>query len=1562
MASLGDAFVNLRADGSGFGAQAKAAIARTKLDASVLLTANTARADAAIARLTSKKNQIKLGVDVSSLSSALSSLKTKIAQAGIADIADVNIPIGKIRTQLVNLKRIISQVGISDILDVNVDTSKLTSALKNAAAEKTTITATVDTADAEAALGSLKAQLASLPSETIKVNVNDKGAFDNLAGDIRTAGESIGTSLDDGIRSGMESDKMGWLHDIEGRLIKGLKDDFGIHSPAASTIPIGQSLMQGIQSGMQSGLNSVLSAAKDIGAKIANALSSSSSSSSKSTGSKAASGALGAASNALNSGGVAGGALPGIAGVSGMQASIAGLAGIAISVLPAITAVAGGLATLVGGFAALMVTDAKFAAAIKTDFGSMESVIASAVKPLAGPMLAAFSQLTDFVKQIGPQLKTLFTDAGPLLQPLVKGFEGLVSGALPGFIAMIKAAQPVFATLSGAFTDLGKSLGIMFGDFAQAEGPSAVVLKSILDLVNTLFPILGELGKVFATAIAPAIASFGSALDQVLPALLPLGSIIAQLAGAALTDLASILSALGGLLVKVAPSFTALAKAAGSVFTAMENDGVFASVANAIEGLSTPIANLINALVKGLVPVLPQVVSLFSQVAGVVTSGLVTVLSGIAGAMTSLIKSLPPGVIEAIAIAFVGWKVIGAVSGMLSGLLGVVTGVIDPLLKMAKAIGLVDVAMDANPIGIVVLAIAALGVAFYLAWEKSAGFRDFIKTLGSDVLGAGIVVVQGFKEITDAFLGMVGTILHGLVDAFGWIPGLGPKLKTASAAFDGFKGSVDNAFTGIIKTMQGWQGELGASQQTVSAVTASIMGDFSKQHTAANRVQGDIDGLATAIGTYGATSNQYKAARQQLITDLENSGVKAGTAKTDVDNYSTAVQKNGTESKQAQAARQQLILDVLNTGAQSKIANTAVGNYTNAIKNNGINSDQAKAARQQLITDLENAGVNSKTAKTDVDNYSTAVKNNGVNSDQAKAARQQLITDILNATGNAKTGKTAIDNLTTAIQKHGTTSDAYKKARAQLITDLENAGLNAKTATGLVDGLTKSIQKLPAKTTIGVYVQGQGAWTITQGSLQQKLTAGTKFQVAGGGVLPGYAPGRDTVAAMLSPGEGILVPEAVQAIGPKNVMAINHMYSSGRTPGSPGHFAAGGVVTNTGGGFGAMGPWVNTEYGNTVAFDVNAVTKAMTAAINAAVAAAQASNIPYLGTDLPPIATMIKYFGPINDPSHETNISFAGHPLTINKVLASNAKSLGGQMAGAGYSSYIRDVGGFRTSKGASGSPIPYSMHQFGAAFDINEDGGPNGNWQTMTLPAKMVSLAAAARWFNGQAWGGASRDGGHFQFMGGGAANGGGGVPGTSGNVVSWLTTALKDTSEPASWLPALEEIVSKESGGNPNAYNPSGAAGLMQVMPGTYSEFASVPGGVYNPVSNAVAAIRYIASQYGNPNNIPNLYSSNYKGYSGGGMVFDQGGTIPPGRTMVWNRTGHDETLAPVNNAQPSNVSGGGGGGNGMPTGGELAIIRELRALQQVAARQGRDFGEAINASTAAGAFRSRYSRGGA
>lgn len=65
------------------------------------------------------------------------------------------------------------------------------------------------------------------------------------------------------------------------------------------------------------------------------------------------------------------------------------------------------------------------------------------------------------------------------------------------------------------------------------------------------------------------------------------------------------------------------------------------------------------------------------------------------------------------------------------------------------------------------------------------------------------------------------------------------------------------------------------------------------------------------------------------------------------------------------------------------------------------------------------------------------------------------------------------------------------------------------------------------------------------------INIGDVPEFAGGGVLPGYMPGHDTVMARLSPGEGVLTPQAVRMVGADTVHAINNSAKG---------FADGGIV------------------------------------------------------------------------------------------------------------------------------------------------------------------------------------------------------------------------------------------------------------------------------------------------------------------------------------------------------------------------------------------------------------------
>jgi TP901 family phage tail tape measure protein len=156
------------------------------------------------------------------------------------------------------------------------------------------------------------------------------------------------------------------------------------------------------------------------------------------------------------------------------------------------------------------------------------------------------------------------------------------------------------------------------------------------------------------------------------------------------------------------------------------------------------------------------------------------------------------------------------------------------------------------------------------------------------------------------------------------------------------------------------------------------------------------------------------------------------------------------------------------------------------------------------------------------------------------------------------------------------------------------------------------------------------------------------------------------------------------------------------------------------------------------------------------------------------------------------------------------------------------------------------------------------------------------------------------------GAGGPAGGIPGTSGNVASWLEQAMRADGKPNSWLRYMETLVQKESGGDPHAYNPSGASGLCQMKPGTYARWATLRGGIWNPVSNAAASMRYITATYGAPWNIPGLMGGYYPGYKGGGPVrFDTGyGTLRPGYNLAYNGTGKNEHLGPAGGATVINI----------------------------------------------------------
>ncbi|UQD53809.1 hypothetical protein C0971_10000 [Bacillus methanolicus] len=125
-------------------------------------------------------------------------------------------------------------------------------------------------------------------------------------------------------------------------------------------------------------------------------------------------------------------------------------------------------------------------------------------------------------------------------------------------------------------------------------------------------------------------------------------------------------------------------------------------------------------------------------------------------------------------------------------------------------------------------------------------------------------------------------------------------------------------------------------------------------------------------------------------------------------------------------------------------------------------------------------------------------------------------------------------------------------------------------------------------------------------------------------------------------------------------------------------------------------------------------------------------------------------------------------------------------------------------------------------------------------------------------------------------------GSVGGSKNVAKWIRAAMAITKVPASWFKPLVAIAMKESGGNPRAINlwdinakrGTPSKGLMQTIDPTFNAY-KLPGlnDIWNPIHNAVAAIRYIKARYGSVFNVPGIRNmtrgKGYVGYKKGGVA---------------------------------------------------------------------------------------------
>lgn len=266
-------------------------------------------------------------------------------------------------------------------------------------------------------------------------------------------------------------------------------------------------------------------------------------------------------------------------------------------------------------------------------------------------------------------------------------------------------------------------------------------------------------------------------------------------------------------------------------------------------------------------------------------------------ALTKIGKTLKEDIIPAVKTAIKWIKdnkntLLATLSGLAAGLVAlnvvkIITGLVNAFkaFKAAQegatvAQWLLNTAMNANPIGIIIAAITALVTAFVLLWNKSEAFREFWVGLWEVISGAvsdafdfitGVfteaweVIKELWGSVADFFAGVWAGIKSAFSSAKEWLSGIftgawdaiKSAWETVSGFFSGIWDGIKDTFSGVkdffvgvfegakegIKTV--WEGLAGI----VKAPINFLIDGLNKFISGLNKIQ--IPDWVPGVGGYG---------------------------------------------------------------------------------------------------------------------------------------------------------------------------------------------------------------------------------------------------------------------------------------------------------------------------------------------------------------------------------------------------------------------------------------------------------------------------------------------------------------------------------------------------------------------------------------------------------------------------------------------------------------------------------------------------------------------------------------
>lgn len=273
------------------------------------------------------------------------------------------------------------------------------------------------------------------------------------------------------------------------------------------------------------------------------------------------------------------------------------------------------------------------------------------------------------------------------------------------------------------------------------------------------------------------------------------------------------------------------ATSAGGAFAGMSD-----KLSQTVSGkFSTLVGNVQQAAVdmfEQIKPIINDIMDLFLAIVPPIASALKGIFAVVAGVIGFIVKWREELGLLAVVVG-VGTIAFNLHTIAIAGMVGVIK-VVTAVTKAWEAVQwLLNVALTANPIGLIITAIAALVAAVVYCWNKFAGFRAFILTMWNTLKGFGNIIKEYVIDRIKTLMSGIGKIGEALAKLFG----------------GDFKGAWNSAVQGV-KDITGVTSAEKAFKQT-KRLAEGVKTEYDKNYAVESAKEQKSPARTTSISTPG---------------------------------------------------------------------------------------------------------------------------------------------------------------------------------------------------------------------------------------------------------------------------------------------------------------------------------------------------------------------------------------------------------------------------------------------------------------------------------------------------------------------------------------------------------------------------------------------------------------------------------------------------------------------------------------------------------------------------------------